>query len=706
MLRVLEKRVACLLLSLGSVVLSVGASSGDAPQPPSPPVSFPSQVVWTPDGNHIIFSRGFQGIFRVDVAGSELQTIPEDAPMGTTSSPGNALPVLSPDGTRLAFVARLGSQSAVIMVSALNGTGARRLTQGARFNTHPVWSPDGEEIAYIADGKLSVMHADGTNMRVLAPSVGNISAPPEWSPDSSRIAFVGKPQESVHRAVYTVRRNGTRLTRLGATVSVPSWSPDGSRIAMFMPMDEEEVRLYTMDSDGANPQVVWSSDETEFWANNVAWSPDGGAILFSSADGEVVVVSSEKVEERVLARATGERAAWSPDGERFAVISRKSGEEAEGNSGQDLLFTKMRSGMFRRVVVEGNDERLAAKYPGWYDVSRNIAACGRGFEVSDPTAKGFIVERPIENPGLVGDCKILMSIRDRLAGDFLLNWSRETPITEWWGIVLAPSELGYPPRVEALYFGYPHLLAGEGVFQDWPLWLRVAFILGHSIPYYPTPHERSIGHGELNGGVPRELASLTRLGVLYLRGNDLSGSIPAELASSTSLAFLNLSDNKLSGNIPPELGRSQLTIIDLSNNQLSGSIPPELGLLTETITVRTGGSDEDFGLTLLYLANNNLGGTIPPELGNLKSLQYLILSGNRLDGTIPAELGNLDELEWLHLANNNLSGNIPSELGNLAKVRELRLQGNQLTGCVPARFSKASFPVFTVETDGLEFCTE
>ena len=695
------KKVVQGIAVLGSALLLMGASPGDEHQVPSPD-SFPSRVVWTSDGKHIIFSRGFQGIFKVDVAGSELQAIPDGAPIGTPSSPGYALPARSPDGTRLAYVARLEGQSAAIMVSALDGTGARRLTHDEKFNTHPAWSPDGEEISYIADGKLSILRADGTNARELTPSVEAVNAAPEWSPDGSRIAFVGELQDPVHRAVYTVRPDGTELTLLGPTVSVPSWSPDSSRIAFLMPEEGGEVSLFTLDNSGVDPQKVWSLGESDSWADTLAWSPVGGAILFASADGEVVVVSLEEVEEKILARAIGGHAAWSPDSARIAIVASRNSDEEAGDSHRDVLFTKMRSGRLRRTLVEGNDERLAAKYPGWYDVSLSIAACGQGYVVSDPSAEGFIVTNPFENAGLVDDCEILMAIRDELAGDFLLNWSTETPITEWWGVVMGPSSPSQPPRVEILWFGHPNLLRtrAESVL---PNWLRVVFHLAYEALYYPTPQWRSIDYEHLNGSIPGELANLTSLWILYLGGNELSGSIPAGLANSTSLHWLHLSDNKLTGSIPSELGRSRLAFLDLSNNQLTGSIPPELGNITESVSVRFDGSDRSNGLFFLNLANNDLSGSIPPELGNLSSLQYLILSDNKLEGSIPAELGKLSELKWLYLANNNLSGSIPPELGNLSKVREVHLQGNDLTGCVAARFSSE---FVTLITDELEFCAE
>ena len=101
----LRKAFVCLLV-LGSALLLMGASTDGEPQ--APPVTGVVPVEGGVDAGweaHHLFP-GFQGIFRVDVAGSELGAIPEGAPMGSAAAPGYALPALSPDGTRLAFVAR------------------------------------------------------------------------------------------------------------------------------------------------------------------------------------------------------------------------------------------------------------------------------------------------------------------------------------------------------------------------------------------------------------------------------------------------------------------------------------------------------------------------------------------------------------------------------------------------------------------------
>ena len=650
----LRKAFVCLLV-LGSALLLMGASTDGEPQAPPSPESFPSKVVWTPDGKHIIFSRGFQGIFMVNVAGSELQAIPEDAPMGTPSSPGHALPALSPDGTRLAYVARLedSSQKTAIMVSALDGTGARRLTRDERFNTHPVWSPDGEEIAYIADGKLSVMRADGTDARELVASVEAVSAAAVWSPDGSRIAFAGEQQDTGQRAVYTVRRNGTDLTMLGPTVSVPAWSPDGRRIALLKPEDGGGVSLYTLGSVGEDPLKVLSLGESDIWVDNLSWSPDGDAILFSSADGEVVVVNLEDVEERVLARAAGRWAAWSADGARFAVVASRNSDEEAGDSRREVLYTKMRDGRFRRVVVEGNDERLAARYPGWYDALRNVAACGQGYVVSDPTVGGFVVPNPFENPGLVEDCEILLAIRDQLAGDFLLNWSAKTPITEWWGLmVFLPTHMRSTNRVEGLWFPFADYTQNStpySLFADMVL-IRL-FAYQAPVSSFATLQDRDSRHGGLNGSIPPELTDLPDLRYINLSGNSLTGSIPSEIGSLDRLFYLGLRDNNLTGSIPPRLGNSPVAFVDLGGNQLSGEIPPELGK-SMGFEIVIGGGALNTGLLQLILANNDLSGSIPWELRNLDSLIFLDLSNNDLSGGIPPWLGDFSSLRELNLGNN------------------------------------------------------
>ena len=220
---------------------------------------------------------------------------------------------------------------------------------------------------------------------------------------------------------------------------------------------------------------------------------------------------------------------------------------------------------------------------------------------------GAVTDRA--NTGLIYDCQALLEARDTLAGDGSLNWSSDTPMTEWDGVVIR----GDSERVARL------ALNGRG----------------------------------LSGTIPSELGGLGELRWLMLHDNRLSGAIPSELGSLTNLALLWLSNNLLDGQIPAELGGlSNLVQLNLNTNDLSGSIPAELG---------------DLGsLESLWLHRNELSGPIPAALGHLSSLQRLWLYENELSGRIPASLGELSNLGAWRLSGNRFAGCVPDGLAAVA----------------------------------------
>ena len=209
-----------------------------------------------------------------------------------------------------------------------------------------------------------------------------------------------------------------------------------------------------------------------------------------------------------------------------------------------------------------------------------------------PCEQGTAVSSPADNPGLVSDCAILLSVKDTLRGSDRLNWSADRAITEWEGITVR----GTPARVTRL-------------------WL--------DRNTSPQLHGRRI---TLTGTIPPELGELSKLEWLTLARHELTGVIPVELANLSELTDLRLFGNDLTGGIPPELGNlSNLTRLDLNGNPLGGSIPVELGKLTN--------------LRSLRLLNNQLTGSIPASLGALSNLSQLNLYGNTgLTGCIPASL--------------------------------------------------------------------
>ena len=263
--------------------------------------------------------------------------------------------------------------------------------------------------------------------------------------------------------------------------------------------------------------------------------------------------------------------------------------------------------------------------------------------------------------GLDKDCQTLLGVMDELMGDGTgtLNWSAETPISEWDGVA---SGIGRVYRIH---------LPDKGLAGTIPAGLNGLDAL----------ERLTLRDNDLTGEIP-DLSDLDNLERLNLKGNMLSGSIPATLGDMESLDYLWLHSNDLTGEIPAELGNaSMLRQIRLNDNMLSGAIPGELGQIAR--------------LRYLVLNQNQLTGSIPAGLGMAKNLKQLYLHNNMLTGSIPAELGGIidangQSVRRMNLRNNDLSGDIPAELGALVDLTHLWLSGNMLTGCIPAAISDAA----------------
>ena len=132
---------------------------------------------------------------------------------------------------------------------------------------------------------------------------------------------------------------------------------------------------------------------------------------------------------------------------------------------------------------------------GLRDVPNNdIARLGLPFCSEHPCVSGGAVV-DATNDGLRSDCERLLEARDTLAGTASLNWSADTPITEWKRRRAWWNTSG---RVTELYLG-------------------------------------AMG---LNGGIPPELGRLSNLRHLWLWSNQLTGEIPPELGGLSNLTGL------------------------------------------------------------------------------------------------------------------------------------------------------------------------
>jgi serine/threonine protein kinase len=90
---------------------------------------------------------------------------PDKFSLDTTGDAGG-MPVLSPQGDKLAFVAHSG-ESKMLWVRPLNSDTAQPL-EGTQNAMHPFWSPDGRYVGFFANGKLAKIAATGGPVTVLA----------------------------------------------------------------------------------------------------------------------------------------------------------------------------------------------------------------------------------------------------------------------------------------------------------------------------------------------------------------------------------------------------------------------------------------------------------------------------------------------------------------------------------------------------------
>ncbi|KDP36592.1 hypothetical protein JCGZ_08359 [Jatropha curcas] len=250
----------------------------------------------------------------------------------------------------------------------------------------------------------------------------------------------------------------------------------------------------------------------------------------------------------------------------------------------------------------------------------------------------------------------------------------------------------------------------------------------------------SLGHNQIGGSLPDDIARFSSLRYLFLENNhlngtisksigclsqleefnissnslsgvisehhfsnmselvllDLSGELPFSLRNCTNLKFIDLSGNKLSGNVPIWFGKSlsSLQYISLRSNQFSGSMPLQFCQLTN--------------VQILDLSINNINGTIPHCLNNLRAMidensNETILHdyGRPMIGMPTIESTyydkalvlwkgseyildkNLGRFRIIDLSSNKIEGEIPREIAILSSLRQLNLSNNKLSGAIP-----------------------
>ncbi len=160
--------------------------------------------------------------------------------------------------------------------SAADGTERLQLTPDKLNVFLARWSPDGSKLAFMARvlGKawqLYLVDADGGEIQPLLRESRN-AADPSWSPDGRSLVFgrVNDPlgKETAARTLQVLHLDTGTVDEVPQSEGLfsPRWSPDG-RFVAALSLDQRQVRLFTLASrqwttlpvhSGADP--VWSPD--------------------------------------------------------------------------------------------------------------------------------------------------------------------------------------------------------------------------------------------------------------------------------------------------------------------------------------------------------------------------------------------------------------------------------------------------------------
>lgn len=316
-------------------------------------------------------------------------------------------PVLSPDGTKIAYVhiksdtceGCLNPAQYELFLMNADGTDPHSI---ADLDT-PVavsWSPDSKALAYgrlpfprnlesnalpesstpietdaflMLDSQLYVLRLDDPN----PPRLLNERATGafKWSPDGRWLAYGCHTQQdaSQRHSHFCLSEMSTRaaprMLPEGALPGYFSWSPDSNRLAYFV-ANKNTYTLFLVGIDGTSPLAL---TDMKGALNTPQWSPDGKRLLFWVRENRNSVVYGINVDgsgKQALtdAKLNASRPMWSPDGRQIVFAA------AVHNEAQVYLMNADGS----KVSFLTHDKKLGCTNVTWLGASNLLLLrCGQ-----------------------------------------------------------------------------------------------------------------------------------------------------------------------------------------------------------------------------------------------------------------------------------------------------------------------------------------
>ncbi|MGO8701641.1 MAG: hypothetical protein ACLQVY_28490 [Limisphaerales bacterium] len=210
-------------------------------------------------------------------------------------------PQVSPDGTKMCFVADKGEgREAVrsLYVMDIDGRNRKKIADYAR---EPFWAPDGKVLGYLDQeySKFNVIdyYTKGMNFYDLAtgkvtphPNYTNLHHlyNPNFSANGKWIVSTVHAGMGFDHTILLIEAHGNKIIDLKIPGCRPRFSPDGKQVAWGA--NDNEIAAAPIDTDSDDPKVGEWRIQIKDATNKIyhaRWSPDSQFISFSRGpDGE------------------------------------------------------------------------------------------------------------------------------------------------------------------------------------------------------------------------------------------------------------------------------------------------------------------------------------------------------------------------------------------------------------------------------------
>lgn len=247
-----------------------------------------------------------------------------------------SLPVVSPDGSKIAFVSdRSGADDAFVI--SVDGRNERQLTRTPEAEGNVAWTRKGKILFTVFQEGFSHLHlidADGKNQRELAKVPGRGVT---LSPDGQRLLYMAGTWMASKLTISAPDGSEPKEITDGSSIAWNShWSPDGKQIAFTGRNDPKgELAIFIMNADGSDRRQLTNVPPEEGGAQWPEWSPDGRQLAIQvnsrkqKGSAHIWIVDVATGAAHKLSAHTelyvDETPSWFPDGKRIAFQSNRTG---------------------------------------------------------------------------------------------------------------------------------------------------------------------------------------------------------------------------------------------------------------------------------------------------------------------------------------------------------------------------------------------